>query len=153
MKRGEALSLDQESVLAHFGKLAGGQGREQVPARFLEIPELLIHDEMLTEAGSSAEGFWLCVAGTKEWITRLQPTQRLLKDPARPATDARTTRQVAGGQHATSARAGRPICYRNQLNGELSQYFRSGKKRCRCSVVRRRLKHLCLTTFQRVSWS
>ncbi|CCH55361.1 DNA double-strand break repair rad50 ATPase [Fibrisoma limi BUZ 3] len=79
LKRSDPLTLDQESVLAHFGQFDKWKNKEERQARFLETADLLIHDKMVIENGVSTAGFWLCLAGTKEWIVRLSPEQRLFE--------------------------------------------------------------------------
>ena len=80
LRKSDPLTLDQESVLAHFGQLDKWKNREERQARFLETADSLIHDEMIIENGASSTGFWLCIAGIKEWIIRLSPEQRLFKE-------------------------------------------------------------------------
>jgi hypothetical protein len=80
LKRNDPITLDQESVLAHFGQLDKWKNREERKARFLETADSLIHDKMIIKNGASTTGFWLCLAGTKEWIIRLLPEQRLFGD-------------------------------------------------------------------------
>jgi hypothetical protein len=64
-------------------------------ARFLETADLLIHDAMQTEAGASATGFWLCLAGTREWINRVPAERRLFDKPDKAETQALLARWQA----------------------------------------------------------
>ncbi|GAB3843674.1 hypothetical protein GCM10028822_00090 [Hymenobacter terrigena] len=82
------LTLEQESVLAHFGQLAHWRGQEVQSARFLEAADLLLHDAMQTKKGASATGFWLCLAGTREWISWVPDNQRLFNKPNKAETRA-----------------------------------------------------------------
>ncbi len=82
------LTLEQESVLAHFGQLAHWRGQEVPLARFLEAANLLLHDTMQTEIGTSTTGFWLCLAGTREWISRVPDNRRLFDKPNKAETRA-----------------------------------------------------------------
>ena len=98
LQRGQPLTLDEESILAHFGQQAAW--REQEAGYYLHTPDELFAAPLEVVAGSHNAGFWLHLRGVRLWIPRLAEADQAFAD----ADKTRVRRLFAARQKAARQR-------------------------------------------------
>lgn len=82
--RGQALTVEEESVLAHFRtRTALAVGAEEAGVLYLAHPEKLLSN-MRYHSGQSDAGFWLDFQTVHTWIARLPEGMRAFSEDADP---------------------------------------------------------------------
>ena len=71
-KRGRALTLEEESILTHFGRFAKLRQIEAEAAHYLHGPDELFAQALQLIEGQQP-GFWLHLQGVRVWVPRLAP--------------------------------------------------------------------------------
>lgn len=72
-QRGRALTLDEESILTHFGRFAELRRVEEASAHYLHGPDELFAQTLQLIEGQQQPGFWLHLQGVRVWGPRLAP--------------------------------------------------------------------------------
>jgi hypothetical protein len=96
LRRGQSLTLAEESILAHFGRQA--TWREQEAGYYLHTPDELLASPLETEAGEHNPGFWLHLRGVRLWVPHLAEADRAFTD----ADETRIRQLFAARRQAAS---------------------------------------------------
>jgi hypothetical protein len=97
LRRGQPLTLAEESILAHFGRQA--TARELENGYYLHSVNELFASPFETVPGERNPGFWLHLRGVRLWVPRLTETDRAFTD-----ADEGRIRQVFAARRQAAGR-------------------------------------------------